>query len=57
MSSSPYFVLEGGTKEKMTLICVCQPWHLCTTEITRSHNEITQLAYTWAWNGFLLSTC
>jgi len=24
MSYSPYFALEGGAKEKMTLICVCQ---------------------------------
>jgi len=29
MSYSPYFALEGGAKEKMTLICVCQPWHTC----------------------------
>ena len=27
MSYSPYFALEGRAKEKMTLICVCQPWH------------------------------
>jgi len=29
MSYSPHFVLEGGAKEKMTLICACQPWHPC----------------------------
>ena len=27
ISYSLYFVLEGGAKEKMTLICACQPWH------------------------------
>jgi len=28
-----YFALEGGAKEKMTLICVCQPWHPWTYTI------------------------
>jgi len=27
MPYSPYFALEGGAKEKMTLIWACQPWH------------------------------
>jgi len=35
MSYSPYkFVLDCGAKEKMTLICVCQPWHPCLLSVS-----------------------
>jgi len=43
ISYSPYFALEGGAKAKMTLICVCQPWHPCHHSIPLSYMLIVLL--------------